>query len=84
MKITRSRLKQIIREEMDAMASAVMDDSPQRPVEELVALANKAAAIHGYLQALSESPDPDPICAGVEDAVTEAYASMLENECEVG
>ena len=84
MKIARSRLKQIIREEMEAMTPTVTVDTAPRSAAELRDLARKAAAIHGYLQALSESPDPGPVCAGVEEAVTGAYESMVENECEVG
>jgi|TARA_R110000824_G_scaffold285090_7_gene473341 hypothetical protein len=83
MKISRSRLKQIIKEEMGAMAAeAIIPKLPDSA--ELAQLAEKAATIHGYLQAMSEEQQPDPICPGVAEAVTTAYDSMVRNECEVG
>lgn len=84
MKITKSRLKQIIKEEMDSMAMAAMDPMTASSAEDLTELARKAGVIHGYLQALSESPDPGPVCDGVEEAVAAAYDSMIRNECEIG
>jgi hypothetical protein len=83
MKITRSRLKQIIKEEMDTMAATALSPSRSTPPAGLAELTEKAESIYNYLKALSQQRSPDPICEGVEDAVISAYNSMVENECEV-